>query len=57
MLIVSAPTSGASPPWIAEAMRVLLRGRRLVIEDELATAPAGLKQLAVGQGLWVGERG
>jgi len=47
----------ASPPWIAEAMRVLLRGRRLVIEDELATAPAGLKQLAVGQGLWVGERG
>ena len=47
----------ASPPWIGEAMRVLLRGRRLVIEDEDASAPAGLKQLAVGQGLWVGERG
>src|SRR5437016_5187546 len=46
----------ASPPWIGEAMRVLLRGRRLVIEDEDASAPAGLKQLAVGQGLWVGER-
>jgi len=47
----------ASPPWLGEAQRVLLRGRRLVIEDEVATAPAGLKQLAVGQGLWVGERG
>jgi len=47
----------ASPPWLNEALRVLLRGRRLVIEDADATAPAGLKQLAVGQGLWVGERG
>src|SRR5204863_4107421 len=47
----------ASPPWLNEALRVLLRGRRLVIEDEVASAPAGLKQLAVGQGLWVGERG
>jgi len=47
----------ASPAWLGEAMRVLLRGRRLVIEDEDASAPAGLKQLAVGQGLWVGERG
>src|SRR5881398_61563 len=47
----------AIPPWLGEAQRVLLRGRRLVIEDEGATAPAGLKQLAVGQGLWVGERG
>src|SRR5207248_4319761 len=47
----------ASPPWLIEALRVLLPGRRLVIEDELASAPAGLKQLAVGQGLWVGERG
>jgi len=47
----------ASPPGLNEALRVLLPGRRLVIEDELASAPAGLKQLAVGQGLWVGERG
>ena len=47
----------ASPPWLIEALRVLLPGRRLVIEDADATAPAGLKQLAVGQGLWVGERG
>src|SRR5437879_50508 len=47
----------ASPPWLGEALRVLLRGRRLVIEDEGARPPAGVKQLAVGQGLWVGERG
>jgi len=47
----------ASRAWLDEALRVLLRGRRLVIEDADATAPAGLKQLAVGQGLWVGERG
>jgi uncharacterized protein YbaR (Trm112 family) len=47
----------ASPPWLSEALRVLLRGRRLVIEDAGATAPAGVKQLAVGEGLWVGERG
>src|SRR2546429_866761 len=47
----------ASPPWLTEGLRVLLRGRRLVIEDADATAPAGLKQLAVGQGLWGGERG
>src|SRR5437016_4379984 len=47
----------ASPPGLNEALRVLLPGRRLVIEDADATAPAGLKQLAVGQGLWVGERG
>ncbi len=43
-------------PWTDEALRVLLRGRRLVIEDERATASAGLKQLAVGEGLWVGEK-
>src|SRR5216117_722784 len=45
-----------APPWIDEALRVLLRGRRLVIEDERATPGAGLKQLAVGEGLWVGEK-
>src|SRR3989475_10108833 len=53
--VVAGPER-ASPAWLGEAMRVLLRGRRLVIEDELVAAPAGLKQLAVGQGLWVGER-
>jgi len=42
--------------WLAEARRVLLPGRRLVIESERVAAPAGLTQLALGHGLWVGER-
>ncbi len=46
----------ASAPWLAEAQRVLLRGRRLVIEDENASPPQGVTKLAAGQGLWVGEK-
>jgi len=34
--------------WLAEARRVLLPGRRLVIESERVAAPAGLTQLALG---------
>jgi hypothetical protein len=33
-----------------------LRGRRLVVEREDVGQPNGIKQLAVGQGLWVGEK-
>ena len=43
------------PHWLAEAVRVLLRGRRLVTEGEDAE-PTGVTRLAVGQGLWVGEK-
>jgi uncharacterized protein YbaR (Trm112 family) len=46
----------AGPPWLEEGLRVLLRGRRLVVEREDMVAPAGVRQLAVGQGLWVGEK-
>ncbi len=46
----------ASGPWLAEALRVLLRGRRLVIESETVTPPQGVNRLAAGQGLWVGEK-
>lgn len=46
----------ARSPWLAEAVRVLLRGRRLVIEAEPAERPAGVKQLAAGEGVWVGEK-
>ncbi len=42
--------------WLAEARRVLLPGRRLVIESEQVAAPAGLTRLALGHGLFVGER-
>jgi len=41
--------------WMAEARRILLRGRRLVVESELVPEVPGLKRLAEGQGLWVGE--
>ena len=42
--------------WVGEAARVLLHGRRLVVESEQPTLPESVKQLAVGQGLWVGEK-
>jgi len=42
--------------WVGEAARVLLSGRRLVIESEQPRLPESVRQLAVGQGLWVGER-
>lgn len=46
----------ARDPWVTEAVRVLLRGRRLVVADETVAA-GGAAVLAVGSGLWVGERG
>ena len=42
--------------WLAEARRVLLPGRRLVVESEQIAAPAGLARLVLGHGLFVGER-
>lgn len=53
---VVAGTEMATPAWLAEAQRVLLRGRRLVIESETVTPPQGVNRLAAGQGLWVGEK-
>ena len=52
--VVVGPEPGA---WLAEAARILLRGRRLVVEWEDAAAPPGVTRLAVGQGLFVGQRG
>lgn len=42
--------------WLTEAQRVLLPGRRLVVEDDGAALPAGITRLALGRGLLVGER-
>jgi uncharacterized protein YbaR (Trm112 family) len=45
----------ARAPWPAEAARVLLRGLRVVIEDERAS-PDGISELARGAGVFVGEK-
>lgn len=42
--------------WLADAHRVLLRGRRYVVESEGAELPAGIAELARGHGLIVGEK-
>ena len=46
----------ATSPWLVEAYRVLLRGRRFVVENEEPELPIGLVKLAAEHGLWVGEK-
>ena len=46
----------ARAPWLAEARRVLLPGRRWVVESENVELPEGITKLAAGQGLSVGEK-
>jgi hypothetical protein len=46
----------ARPPWFEEALGILLRGRRLVIEGGIVPQLSGAKELASGDGLWVGEK-
>lgn len=46
----------ARAPWLAEARRVLLPGRRWVVESEAVELPEGITKLAAGQGLSVGEK-
>jgi len=46
----------ATSPWLVEAHRVLLRGRRFVVENEEPELPIGLLKLAAEHGLWVGEK-
>ncbi len=45
----------AAEPWLAEGVRVLLGGLRLVAEDERAS-PTGIVELARGAGVLVGEK-
>jgi uncharacterized protein YbaR (Trm112 family) len=46
----------ATSEWLVEAHRVLLRGRRFVVQSEEPELPIGLRKLAAGNGLWVGEK-
>ena len=46
----------ATGSWLAEAERVLLRGRRLVVERDDAPLPPGITRLAAAKGVLVGER-
>jgi hypothetical protein len=46
----------AAEPWLTEGHRVLLRGRRYVLESETVALPTGITRLAAGEGLAVGEK-
>lgn len=52
--VVVGPDS-AREPWLSEGARVLLRGRRYVLEGP-AELPAGVSRLAGGEGVVVGEK-
>lgn len=45
----------AQSPWLEDAVRVLLRGQRLVVFREQGEI-GGMERLAVGEGLWVGAK-
>jgi len=45
----------ATTAWLLEAARVLLRGRRLVVLDEVSM-PVGVGTLAIGDGMTVGDK-
>jgi len=46
----------ADAPWLTEAHRVLLRGRRFVVESDHVALPPGIKELARAEALIVGEK-
>lgn len=46
----------ATSPWLVEAHRILLRGRRFVTLHDQPELPIGLEKLAVAKGLCVGEK-
>jgi hypothetical protein len=53
-VVIGADVAGA--PWLAEGRRVLLPGRRWVVESETVELPEGITKLVGGQGLLVGEK-
>ena len=46
----------AAAPWLSEGNRVLLPGRRYVLESATVPLPIGITQLAAGDGVVVGEK-
>jgi hypothetical protein len=46
----------ACEPWLGEAHRVLLRGRRYVVASDVVALPAGITRLAAAERLQVGEK-
>ena len=46
----------ATAPWLSEGTRVLLPGRRYVLESETVQLPPGITRLAAGDGMVVGEK-
>jgi uncharacterized protein YbaR (Trm112 family) len=46
----------ATPAWLGEARRVLLPGRRFVMEGDTVALPEGISRLAAANGLLVGEK-
>ena len=53
-VVVGADLS--TSPWLVEAHRILLRGRRFVALHDMPELPIGLEKLAAAKGLWVGEK-
>lgn len=53
--VVIGPEAAAEP-WLTEGVRILLRGRRYVLETAAAELPQGVTRLAAGDGLLVGEK-
>ena len=46
----------AAAPWLSEGNRVLLPGRRYVLESATVPLPIGITQMAAGDGVVVGEK-
>jgi len=55
--VVVGAAGAAGAGWLADAARILLRGRRVVVEREDVSGVPGVTRLAAGLGLFVGERG
>ena len=46
----------AAAPWLSEGTRVLLNGRRYVLETDTIPLPPGITRMAASDGLVVGEK-